>query len=187
MGRGLSNLQEFILSETNKLNRCYYADVLEKYYGWAPKKPIERYGNIYTEVISGKQEEKPTPEELVGQIRHPGRRYFSPKEVGLKEYRKVMASLCRACARLRERGLVECLQGTNGHWAGVELTNKGRVWANWLSNRDIAKRLAAGGEYKLTIKGKYLRLRKISKPRDLVPGLSVKATKNPKRVFERKS
>jgi hypothetical protein len=162
MGRGLSKLQEFIISETSKLNRCYYADVLEKHYGWTPIKPIERFGNTYAEVVSGKLEEKPTPEELIGQIRHPGRRYFSAKKVGLEVYRKVMASLCRACARLRDRGLVKCLQGKDAHWAGVELTDKGRDWARWLTNRDIAIRLAKQGGYKLTIRGRYVKLRSIS-------------------------
>ena len=51
---------------------------------------------------------------------------FSRAGIGEKTYRKIMATLSRSCRRLGERSLVVCLVGTNAHWSGVEITDKGR-------------------------------------------------------------
>jgi hypothetical protein len=163
MGRGLSDLQEFIISQTNNLGRCYYVDVLEKYYHWHPVRPIERYGNTYTEIISGQPEQRSTPPELIGQVRYPGQQYFSPKQIGMREYRRVMSTLCRSFARLRKRGLVRSYIGRDDHCAGVELTDKGLDVANWLSNRDTILRLAGQGEFSVKIKGRRMRAKRIEK------------------------
>ena len=147
MGRGLSKLQEFILCEANRLGRCYYADVLEKYFQWIPIRPIERFGETTTDIISGQPQQTVTPKELIGRIKYPGLKYFSPGLIGKKEYQKVMASLSRSCERLRERGLVNCLQGADQHWAAVELTEKGRYEAQTISNREIILGMGAEGKY----------------------------------------
>jgi hypothetical protein len=102
MGRGLSELQRFILREAGKRGRAYYADVLTGFFGW-----------------------KPTPSRLP---RTPGQQRFSRSRIGERRYAKTMATLSRACWRLGQRGLVTCLQGARSHWSGVELTDKGREW-----------------------------------------------------------
>jgi hypothetical protein len=128
MGRGLSKLQQFILCEASKLGRCYYADVLERFYHWEPVCSIERHSNLQSDIIFGESELKGADSDFLGQIKYPERNYFSPKLVGLKEYHKVMATLCRSCARLRDRGLVHCWQGNGQHRTSVELTDRGRAW-----------------------------------------------------------
>jgi hypothetical protein len=159
MGRGLSKLQQFILSEASKLGRCYYADVLEKFYHWEPVRSIERYSNMQSDIIFGESELKVSDSDSIGQIKYPERNYFSPKLVGLKEYRKVMATLCRSCARLRDRGLVHCWQANGQHRASVELTDKGRVWLQkYLARRKFIED-AANARLPLTITRRGVRLK----------------------------
>lgn len=147
MGRGLSKLQEFILCEANRLGRCYYADVLEKYFRWIPIRPIERFSETDADIVTGQPHQTGTPKELTGRIKYPGLKYFSPGLVGKKEYQKVMATLSRSCERLRERGLVNCLQGADQHWAAVELTELGRHEAQIISNREIMLGMGAEGKF----------------------------------------
>jgi hypothetical protein len=126
MGRGLSELQRYILTEAGKRQRVYYADILEGFFGWAPVKPIARWkaGDVRGGVPGYPEEQ--IPENEVGSIKHPGHQYFSRRKIGEKNYRKVLATLSRTCLRLGQRGLVTCLRGTMGHWSGIEITDKGR-------------------------------------------------------------
>lgn len=43
MGRGLSNLQRFIMAKAAEHKRLYYAEILAGYYGWEPARPIRRH------------------------------------------------------------------------------------------------------------------------------------------------
>jgi hypothetical protein len=159
MGRGLSKLQQFILTEASKLGRCYYADVLEKFYHWEPVRSIERYEIPHPDIISGQSELKGHVSDSLGQIKYPGRKYFSPNLIGLKEYRKVMATICRSSARLRDRGLVHCWQGNGEHWAGVELTDKGREWVGKYLARQKFLEDATRAQLPLIITRRRIRVR----------------------------
>lgn len=96
MGRGLSDLQRWILAEARKRDRLYYADICEKYYGW-PRK-TDSQGN---------------PLSI-------GSQHFSRSEIGEREYNRVMATISRSCLRLEKRGLVRCLVAKSSRWSGVE-------------------------------------------------------------------
>jgi hypothetical protein len=120
MGRGLSDLQRWILVEAAKRKRLYYADVLEGYFRWRPRNPPTRYGQHWCWPAKSDEEE--------GQLVHPGDQHFSPRDIGAGEYRRVRATLSRSCSRLGDRGLVTCLTGARSHWAGVEITEQGRAW-----------------------------------------------------------
>jgi hypothetical protein len=98
MGRGLSDLQRFILVRAATTERLYYADVLEGFFGWVPRPATG-----------------------------PGGHRFSRREIGEAAYRKAMASLSRACRRLEWRGLVTRLCGQLSHWSAVEITEKGKA------------------------------------------------------------
>lgn len=127
MGRGLSELQRFILRRAGQVRRVYYADVLEGYFGWVPRQPIKRHGTTRNARYPATGMEQ-TPPEQVGELASPGRPHFSRSSIGDATYRKAMASLSRACLRLGKRGLVTCLTGNVSRWAGVEITDQGREW-----------------------------------------------------------
>ncbi len=95
MGRGLSDLQRWILAEARKRDRLYHADICEKYYGWSRK--TDSRGN---------------PLSI-------GSQHFSRSEIGGREYNRVMATISRSCLRLEKRGLVRCIRAMYGGWAGV--------------------------------------------------------------------
>jgi hypothetical protein len=125
MGRGLSDLQRFILTEAAKRSRLYYADVLRHFYGF----PLKR--EFYDD---GRPREprdlayEPSTWEDGGTLMRPGRHYFSPKEIGEATYRNAMAALSRSCKRLADRGLVEWIAAGYSRWSGVIITDKGREW-----------------------------------------------------------
>ena len=139
MGRGLSQLQRFILSEAAKRKRIYYCEICVEYFGWKLTKKrwgwkqegFERWGPTRTNskrVGLGKLEEESTPPDEVGMLKNPGAQFFSRREIGEREYSRVMATLSRSCLRLQQRGLVRCLRGKFSHWAGVEITGEGRQY-----------------------------------------------------------
>lgn len=107
MGRGLSELQKYILTaassmkedDYNKEGRLYYADIFRAFYGWK------------------------------GTNGHPGGRKFDPNEIGQKKYDSAHVAVRKACARLEKRGFVACIMGSYSHWSGVEITDKGREMA----------------------------------------------------------
>jgi hypothetical protein len=133
MGRGLSELQRHILMTAGCQRRVYYADVLERYFGWKPAprwgrtvRSLERYrkgDTTYDE--NGK---RAVTADEIGMLKNPGSQHFSRRTIGEATYSKTMATLSRACLRLERRGLVKCLQGACSHWAGVEITDQGREW-----------------------------------------------------------
>ncbi len=99
MGRGLSELQRWILREARARGRLYYADICEGYFGWN-RKPRGTLSENYN------------------------RQMFSRQAIGEKEYDRVMATISRSCLRLERRELVRCLRGLN--WAAVEIAKGGR-------------------------------------------------------------
>jgi hypothetical protein len=132
MGRGLSDLQRFVVTEAGKRRRLYYADVLHHFFGFAPK-PSRwggRVGLEYHKQSGGWDrygpEWEPSSWEAGGELAHPGNQRFDPEEIGRNRYRSALASVSRACLRLSARGLVTCLRGSVSHWSGVEITDKGR-------------------------------------------------------------
>ena len=103
MGRGLSDLQRWILAEAQKRDRLYYFHICEGYYGW--KRRLDFYGR--------------TPDDS------PGPHKFSPAQIGEREYARVMSTISRSCDRLAKRDLVMCLVGKTSRWSAVEVTEKG--------------------------------------------------------------
>ena len=93
MGRGLSDLQRWIVDEARKRKRLYYADICVGYYGWIAR---PKYGG------------------------GPNSQKFSPDEIGRAEYARVMATISRSCARLEARGLVHRIQGAYSPWQAVK-------------------------------------------------------------------
>jgi hypothetical protein len=92
MGRGLSDLQQWILREARQRGRLYHADIYEGYYGWKPRRGASL----------------------------PGEQRFSKWEIGEAEYNKTMATVSRSCTRLEARGLVTCLVAARSRWSAVE-------------------------------------------------------------------
>jgi hypothetical protein len=116
MGRGLSDLQRFIVAKAATCERLYYAEILAEFFGWKPKELLRYeplHGITYKMPVAGKYAH--------GQ-------HFSADKIGEARYRKTVATLSRACSRLAARGLVECLQGACSRWSAVEITDKGREW-----------------------------------------------------------
>jgi hypothetical protein len=108
VGRGLSDLQRFVLARAGERPRLYYAEVLVEWFGWTPGRPLKRND--------------------AGTLHDPGGRNFSPAKIGPARYNQVMTTLSRVCASLRRRGLVTCLTGRLARWSAVEITDKGREW-----------------------------------------------------------
>jgi hypothetical protein len=127
MGRGLSDLQRFIVAEAGRRGRLYYADVLHHFFGLPPGRGPLRYHKPSDGVgQSGQPAFDPSSWAEGGQLASPGSQNFVPAQIGRQRYHSACASVSRACSRLRARGLVTCLQGAMSNWAGVELTDKGR-------------------------------------------------------------
>jgi len=120
MGRGLSDLQKYILTAAISKKddpypgRLYYADIFRGFYGWK--------GQSYHDL--------------------PGGRAFDPKAIGQKKYDSAHVAVRKACARLEKRGFVNCITAALTHWAAVEITDEGREFAAALSakaNQERAK------------------------------------------------
>jgi hypothetical protein len=154
MGRGLSKLQRWILSEAGKAKRLYYSEILVGFFGWKAEYPMPRFGTTFTELVSTRElkrsleslgvfgtmppfEEKEVPvkEEAVGSLIYPYMHTFSKQKIGAQVYNRTMAALSRACRRLQKRGLVNRLVSAHSHFSCVEITEKGR---EFLSVNSIA-------------------------------------------------
>ena len=108
MGHGLSPLQRYIVTKAATVERLYYHDILQEYYGWTSHRRPGHPGNGTAS---------------------PGTQRFGPAEIGPQRYHQTMVTLSRAVARLHARGLVTWLSGVNAHWSGVEITPEGRSLA----------------------------------------------------------
>jgi hypothetical protein len=102
MGRGLSELQRWILQEASGVDRLYYADICSGYFHWT------RARNPGADL--------------------PGHQRFSRRTIGEQRYQAVMATLSRTCKRLWQRGLIEWPTAAQSHWAAVVVTDQGREW-----------------------------------------------------------
>ncbi len=100
MGRGLSELQRFILKEADRAGDVAPPDILERYFGW-------------------KSTRRP---------RRPGGNRFSPREMGTDRYHKTMVTLSRSIRRLECRGLVQRATAVLGNRFRLRLTDKGKRW-----------------------------------------------------------
>lgn len=114
MGRGLSDLQKFILRKAARQPRVYYCEICEGFYNWEPKSWF------------GVKDGGGFCRSKDGNLKYPGTQYFSRAEIGEKEYTRVMAAISRSCLLLQERGLVKCITVASSHWSGVVITEKGR-------------------------------------------------------------
>jgi len=96
MGRGLSDLQRWILRQTCKRGQLEYADIRRDYFGW-----------------KSKQQDKQLRER------------YSPQDIGEDEYNRVMATISRSCRRLEARGLIT-LEGYAPYLKWIKPTKSGR-------------------------------------------------------------
>ena len=117
MGRGLSELQSFILKKaseapvmdprgefaSSRLPHLFVPEILIGFWGWEPEKPV--------------RDERGHKE--IGY-------YFSRKRIGEARYNRGMAAVSRAVARLEARGLVERYSWLNT--SSVVITHSGRAW-----------------------------------------------------------
>jgi hypothetical protein len=116
MGRGLSDLQRYIVAKAATVERLYYADILQEHFGW---QPVFRPRDGYDKATR-------TPKYEIGQQR------FDPERIGRTRYHQTMVTLSRAADRLQQRGLVTCLVAARSHWSAVEITPEGkRLAATW--------------------------------------------------------
>jgi hypothetical protein len=129
MGRGLSDLQRWIVIEAAKRKVLSHADILMGYFGWKAERRVNRYGDEGFP-IKNRWDHK-------GDLVHPGARYFSRAKIGEKEYANTRGTLTRSCNRLAERGLVKLLCGYYSPWAGVKITDKGRLWLSVNSEANL--------------------------------------------------
>jgi DNA-binding MarR family transcriptional regulator len=120
MGRGLSDLQKYILKEAAAQNPnergnqwLYNHDIFMGYYGWEPH--IRNYDMRAAN-------------------------NFLPSAIGEKKYNAAHVAVRKACDRLEQRGLINCISSYGRRsWAAVEITDKGReVAASILAKADLA-------------------------------------------------
>lgn len=124
MGRGLSELQRWILVEASRRDRLYYADILHHYWQF-PVRSAMRY-RIGVDIDIDVDKRRNSTWIAGGTLDSPGSQRFDPDAIGRRRYNAAMASVSRACLRLEKRGLVTCLTAKSSHWAAVEITAEGR-------------------------------------------------------------
>jgi hypothetical protein len=131
MGRGLSDLQRFILKETAKQGVLFRRDIKARFFGFKPRtrehEPDERH-----------QRKIPSRgyNDYLKRVKHDSDRgyaVFSPIEIGKKKYNSTAASIGRSLTRLQQRGLIEPywrvqLDGWKSFEWGILLTEDGEVY-----------------------------------------------------------
>lgn len=100
MGRGLSELQQFILKKAGRDGDIAPPDILEDFFGWKKTRIPCR----------------------------PGGHRFSPPEIGTERYHKTMVTLSRSIRRLECRGLVQRHAAAWGNRFCLRLTAAGKRW-----------------------------------------------------------
>ena len=126
MGRGLSELQQFILvaglagRESKETHTLPDGRILPAGYG-CDLRHAKIMSGFYGFALAGR--------DSSSFARH----HFSVKKIGPKQYAAAHAAISRAATRLAERGLVVCVSGYYARWAGVNLTDKGAALAAELS------------------------------------------------------
>lgn len=134
MGRGLSDLQRFVLTRALENAQAegravderrgadlYTREALHGFYGW----PLVPHA-------AGRLRDNPTiGVSLVGL----GMLVFKIAPADRARFRANTVAVSKACARLEERGLVARLFGLHARWAGVSLTEAGRAQASALAAR----------------------------------------------------
>jgi len=101
MGRGLSDLQKFILkaAAAKPEGTLYNYEICMGYYRWKPNR------------------------------RNPGaaENNFLPAEIGENKYNSAFVAIRKAYLRMEKRGLVRCVYSWQRRsWAGVDITDRGR-------------------------------------------------------------
>jgi hypothetical protein len=109
MGRGLSDLQRWILEKAASQKKLHPAEVLAGYFGWEPDHKWPWRGQI-------------EPAE------RPRGQNFSRRRIGSAKYRSTMASLSRSIRRLEERGFVTRREYAFGKAWCLYITEKGKEY-----------------------------------------------------------
>lgn len=109
MGRGLSNLQRFIMEKVAQEGDIAPPDILQGFFGW----------------------------KTARSPRQPGGNRFSPREMGMDRYHKTMVTLSRSIRRLEFRGLLQRAEPLWGNRFRLRLTDKGRCWVLRTRNGNV--------------------------------------------------
>jgi hypothetical protein len=123
MGRGLSDLQRYILAEAGTRNRLYTPEILAGFFQWPPRYRMDR--------LPADQVSDWLPPDYcakLGDLEDPSWQYFSKRRIGRLRYARTMAVLSRSIRRLESRGLVTHLRGAYAQWNCVQITDTGREW-----------------------------------------------------------
>jgi len=96
MGRGLSDLQRWILREACERGQLEYSYIRRDYFGWESTRKDQQLRDRY-----------------------------SPDAIGEAEYNRVMATISRSCRRLQERGLIT-LEGYAPYLRWIKPTRAGQ-------------------------------------------------------------
>jgi hypothetical protein len=141
MGRGLSELQRWIVQEASHAERLYFVEILERYFHWEAYDSRAPYYwsdedkkqnhtlkrcrvNCSCLRFGGVDRCTKQPGELLtfhGQT-------FSRARIGEQRYRSVMVTLTRSVNRLVQRGLIQRLYGSFASWRALTITDQGREW-----------------------------------------------------------
>jgi hypothetical protein len=111
MGRGLSDLQRWILRQVYERGTISNTEICQDYFGWPEREPIYRV------------REGPWGDPILQCIRGAG---FSPERIGRRHYHVVTVTISRAIHRLARRGLVWWDHKTTG--SPMRLTEQGQEW-----------------------------------------------------------
>jgi hypothetical protein len=128
MVRGPSKLQRCILKLAEKKNPATYWDVLVHYFKWKVL-PVGRTVYVRPGLPLRFCRDRRTADGRPVYIDKP--QWFDEEAIGRKAYLAAVASISRACSRLRQRGLIERKDGASGHAlekfdVAIRLTPQGR-------------------------------------------------------------
>jgi hypothetical protein len=115
MGRGLSDLQRWILRQTFERGTVTNAEICQGYFGWPDRQPAY--------CIRSRWDGEPVLQCIRSEA-------FSPQAIGHKHYHVVTVTISRAIHRLGRRGLVWWDHKTSG--SPMRLTEQGQEWY-WLN------------------------------------------------------
>jgi hypothetical protein len=132
MGRGLSELQRWILQKAGERENLYPVEIFAEFYGWPLVQPIYRFGDGTHLKLEAERHGEPDGAMIPFQQSQ----YFSRQAIGAKEYQRGMVTVSRAVSRLMRRGLLnhgelEWVNGRGQHsWSGrvLWLTEQGETW-----------------------------------------------------------
>ncbi len=139
MGRGLSNLQHFILKKTAKQGVLFRWQVKEDFFHWRPVKPIPRWRRPqwqWRRLAQLQKQPSKLSRKFVERKCQLGLPPPTEEELALLDTRtyenRMSTSIARCLTRLERRGLIVKLRvkysdtSAGFHWEGIVLSVEGR-------------------------------------------------------------